>query len=159
TNDNRVQLAGLIFLACVGSAVGGVLLMDRMDARFRYAGDVTREFGLDILGSIPRIQTDGKRKGALNTAQALEAFRELRIHVCCAYGSTGPLTSAVSSPADGEGMSLLSSNLAVAFAEVGRRTLLLDGDTRRGDAHRLLGRERVPGLVDYLRDRSGHDII
>jgi polysaccharide biosynthesis transport protein len=159
TNDRRVQLAGLIFLACVGSAVGGVLMLDRMDARFRYAGDVTREFGLDILGSIPRIQMDGKRKGALNTAQALEAFRELRIHVGFAYGSAGPITIAISSPSAGEGKSLISSNLAVAFAEIGRRTLLLDADTRRGDAHRLLGRERVPGLVDYLRDRSGHDII
>jgi polysaccharide biosynthesis transport protein len=61
---------------------------------------------------------------------------------------------AVTSPSAGEGKSLISSNLAVAFAEVGRRTLLIDGDTRRGDAHRLLGRDRVPGLVDYLRDRS-----
>ena len=66
---------------------------------------------------------------------------------------------AITSPSAGEGKSLISSNLAVAFAEVGRRTILIDGDTRRGDAHRLLGKERVPGLVDYLRQRSGHDII
>ena len=47
----------------------------------------------------------------------------------------------------------------MAFAEVGRRTLLIDGDTRRGDAHRLLGCQRSPGLIDYLKDRSGDDII
>src|SRR5690606_11351471 len=129
------------------------------DARFRYAADVGKEFGLDILGSIPRIQSGRRQAGALNTAQALEAFRELRIHVGFAYGSAGPLTLAITSASAGEGKSLISSNLAVAFAEVGRRTLLIDGDTRRGDAHRLLRRERMPGLVDYLRDRSGHDII
>ena len=60
----------------------------------------------------------------------------------------------VSSPAAGEGKSLISSNLAVAFAEVGRRTLLIDADTRRGDAHKLLAREQSPGLVDYLKERG-----
>ena len=159
TEDNRIRLAGLIFLAVVGSAIGGAILVDRMDARFRYAADVGKEFGLDILGSIPRIQAGRKKAGAINAAQALEAFRELRIHLGFAYGSAGPLTLAITSPSAGEGKSLISSNLAVAFAEVGRRTLLIDADTRRGDAHRLLARERVPGLVDYLRDRSGHDII
>jgi tyrosine-protein kinase Etk/Wzc len=95
----------------------------------------------------------------LNAAQALEAFRELRIHVGFAYGSAGPITLAVSSPSAGEGKSLIASNLAVAFSEVGQRTLLVDGDTRRGDAHKLLGREQSPGLVDYLKERSGQEII
>jgi polysaccharide biosynthesis transport protein len=159
SDDRRPRLAGLIFLACIGTAIAGALLVDRFDARFRYAGDVGKEFGLDILGSIPRIKTARRGAGTVNTAQALESFRELRINTGFAYGSAGPLTVAISSAASGEGKSLISTNLAVAFAEVGKRTLLVDGDTRRGDAHRLLGRERVPGLVDYLRDRSGDDII
>jgi len=160
TEDNRIRFAALIFLACLGSAVGGALLRDRFDRRFRYAADVGGQFGLDILGSIPRIRIGRKRApGAVDTAQALESFRELRIHLGFAYGSAGPLTVAITSPSAGEGKSLISSNLAVSFAEVGRRTLLIDADTRRGDAHRLLGRERVPGLVDYLRSRTGHDII
>jgi len=95
----------------------------------------------------------------VNAAQALEAFRELRIHVGFAYGSAGPITLTITSPSEGEGKSLIASNLAVAFSEVGRRTLLIDGDTRRGDAHRLLGRDRSPGLIDYLRERTGEDII
>jgi polysaccharide biosynthesis transport protein len=76
-----------------------------------------------------------------------------------AYGSAGPLTLAISSPAAGEGKSLISSNLAVAFAEVGQRTLLIDGDTRRGDAHHLFGLEQSPGLIDYLRGRSPEENI
>lgn len=159
TEDTRLRLAGIIFFGFLGAATGGALLLDRMDARFRYASDVSRDIGLDILGSIPRIQSARSRKGILNAAQALEAFRELRIHLGFAYGSAGPITLAISSPAAGEGKSLISSNLAVAFAEVGRRTLLIDGDTRRGDAHRLLGLEQSPGLVDYLKERSGQEII
>ena len=95
------------------------------------------------------------KQGVTNAAHALEAFRELRIHVGFAYGSAGPITLTVTSPSEGEGKSLISSNLAVAFAEVGRRTLLIDGDTRRGNAHRLFGLDQSPGLIDYLRESSG----
>jgi uncharacterized protein involved in exopolysaccharide biosynthesis len=127
TDDTRLRLAAMIFLGCLGAAMGGAILLDRTDARFRYASDVSRDIGLDILGSIPRIEAGRGKKGVLNAAQALEAFRELRIHVGFAYGSAGPITLAISSPAAGEGKSLISSNLAVAFSEVGQRTLLIDG--------------------------------
>jgi capsular exopolysaccharide synthesis family protein len=157
--DERMQLALMIFLGCLGAAAGGAILLDRTDAKFRYATDVSRDIGLGILGSIPRIQAKGGKQGVLNAAQALEAFRELRIHVGFAYGSAGPITLAVSSPAAGEGKSLISSNLAVAFAEVGQRTLLIDGDTRRGDAHRLFGLEQSPGLIDYLKERAGEEDV
>jgi capsular exopolysaccharide synthesis family protein len=160
SDDSRVRWAAMIFFGFLGAATGGAILLDRMDARFRYASDVSRDIGLDILGSIPRIVSGrNNEKSVLNAAQALEAFRELRIHVGFAYGSAGPITLAISSPAAGEGKSLIASNLAVAFAEVGRRTLLIDGDTRRGDAHKLVGREQSPGLVDYLKERSGQEII
>jgi len=159
TGDTRLPLAAVIFLGCLGAAGGAAILLDRTDARFRYATDISRDIGLDILGSIPRIEAVHGKKGVLNAAQALEAFRELRIHIGFAYGSAGPITLAISSPAAGEGKSLISSNLAVAFAEVGQRTLLIDGDTRRGDAHRLLGRQQAPGLIDYLKERSGQEII
>lgn len=159
SEDQRLPLSAMIFFGCIGAAFGGAILLDRLDARFRYAADVGRDIGLDILGSIPRIESATGKKGVINAAQTLEAFRELRIHLGFAYGSAGPITLAITSPSEGEGKSLISSNLAVAFSEVGKRTLLLDADTRRGDAHRLLGRERSPGLVDYLRERSGDDVI
>jgi capsular exopolysaccharide synthesis family protein len=157
--DQRLPLAAMILFGCFGAAMGVAILLDHMDSRFRYASDVGKDIGLDILGSIPRIEATKGQRGVINAAQALEAFRELRIHVGFAYGSAGPIVLAITSPSEGEGKSLIASNLAVAFSEVGRRTLMLDGDTRRGDAHRLLGRERSPGLIDYLRERTGEDII
>jgi len=159
TGDWRLIIAAGILFGCFGVALGGAVVLDRVDARFRYASDVSKDIGLDILGSIPRIEAGSGRKGILNAAAALEAFRELRIHIGFAHGAAGPITLTVSSPAAGEGKSLISSNLAVAFAEAGRRTLLIDGDTRRGDSHKLFGRAQSPGLVDYLKERSGQEII
>ena len=98
TEDRRLPLAAVVFLGCVGLAGVGAILLDHMDARFRYASDVTRGIGLDILGNVPRIQTGRGRKGVLNAAQALEAFRELRIHVGFAFGSAGPITLTIHEP-------------------------------------------------------------
>ena len=159
SDDSRLPFAGMILLGSLGAAVMLALVLDRADPRFQYPLQVSREIGLDILGSIPRIENGRAAKGEQNAAQVLEAFRELRLTIGFAYGSAGPLTLAITSPSQGEGKSLISTNLAVAFAEMGRRTLLIDGDTRRGDAHRLVARSRSPGLTDYLRQRTSDDII
>jgi len=77
------------------------------------------------------------------------ALRGLRLRLSNAGGS-GPLLVTVTSPGVGEGKSFLSCNLALAFADAGYRTLLIDGDVRRGGQHRMLGLHREPGLIDFL---------
>jgi capsular exopolysaccharide synthesis family protein len=62
----------------------------------------------------------------------------------------------VSSPGVGDGKSLVSSNLALAFAGAGHRTLLIDGDVRCGTQHSTFNVPSAPGLVDYLQ--NGVDI-
>jgi capsular exopolysaccharide synthesis family protein len=62
----------------------------------------------------------------------------------------GSVVLTITSPSPGDGKSLVASNLALSFAESGYRTLLIDGDSRRGELHRTFGTERRPGLLDYL---------
>ena len=81
------------------------------------------------------------------------------MNVDYAYGRAGPTVLTISSPDKGEGKTLVATNLAIAFAGVGSRTLLIDGDTRLGDAHDLLGAHRKPGLTDYLAGSAGKEIV
>jgi capsular exopolysaccharide synthesis family protein len=147
--DERLRLALVFFAGVLGLALLGAIAYDRVDPKVRYPEQVTGELGLAILGAVPEITSRRGRRGALNTEQVLEAFRELRLNILHAYG-TGPILVTVSSPGSGEGKSLVSANLAVAFAELGHKTLLVDGDTRRGDVHHLLDAGRSPGLVNFL---------
>lgn len=151
SNDQRLRLAFMLLLGSFGLAVGSALVLDRLDPKVRYPKQVTGEFGLEILGTVPRIGSGRGRRGRENRDQVLEAFRDLRLNLEYAYGSAGPLIVTISSPGQSEGKSLISTNLALAFAEMGKKTILVDGDTRRGDAHRLLGVNRKPGLTDVLQ--------
>ena len=74
------------------------------------------------------------------------------------YGP-GPLLVTVTSPGPGDGKSFLSANLALTFADAGHRTLLVDGDVRRGVLHRRFKANRQPGLVDFLLGKAGLDEI
>lgn len=138
----------------LGLGIGIAILVDRFDPRFRYPEQVSQGLGLPILGTIPEIKrAKGQRSTEEEAAQVIEAFRSVRLNLAHSFESAGPITLTISSPSPGDGKSLISSNLALSFAEAGYRTVLVDGDTRRGELHRTFGADRRPGLVDAL---TGH---
>ncbi|MHB8431977.1 MAG: CpsD/CapB family tyrosine-protein kinase, partial [Acidimicrobiales bacterium] len=53
-----------------------------------------------------------------------------------------------------EGKTTVAANLAVAFAQTGRRTVLVDADLRRPDLHRLFGIDQGDGLAGLLRSAT-----
>lgn len=136
-----------------GLAVGLLLafLADRMDQRFRYPEQAKDELGLDILGAVPRLRAAARGQDDEDESQqVLESFRIVRLNVRHALDERGPIRLAVSSPAAGDGKSLVASNLAVSFAEAGHHVLLVDGDIRRGALHTAFGVPQRPGLADVL---------
>src|SRR5204862_150971 len=58
-----------------------------------------------------------------------------------------------------DGKSLVSSNLALAFANAGSRRLLIDGDVRRGALHATFDVSPTPGLVEHLHGLAGVETI
>jgi tyrosine-protein kinase Etk/Wzc len=92
--------------------------------------------------------------------QAIESLREIRLNIEHTLEPGQPVVLAVSSPGAGDGKTFFSCNFALACADAGRRTLVIDADTRRGELHRLLATTRQPGLTDYLRgDVAWNDLL
>jgi succinoglycan biosynthesis transport protein ExoP len=151
TSNTAPKIIFMAFAASLGAALALAILLDLLDKRFRYPEQVSRELGLSILGAIPAIKrSNGRQLKAEEAAQVVEAFRTVRLNLAHSYGAAGPVLLTVSSPGSGDGKSLVSSNLALSFAEAGYRTLLIDGDIRRGELHRMFSLDRRPGLLDYL---------
>jgi len=133
----------------IGLAIGLAILLDLLDGKFRYPEQATDELGLPIAGTVPRLPKRGiDSRSPEQVTQLVESFRSLRMHVM--HEVPTPATLAVTSAAPGDGKSLVSVNLAVSFAEAGLRTLLVDGDTRRGNLHETFDAAVQPGLTEYL---------
>ena len=152
----RILAMGLV--AGLGLGLAGAILLDRMDPRVRYPAQVTTDLGLPIIGAIPRVSKH-KDPHSDEMAHVIESLRSIRLNLSHAHGAAGPLLLTISSPGSGDGKSFLSSNLAIAFADAGYNTLLIDGDLRRGGLHRVLNGTRTPGLTDYLGGTATREAV
>jgi capsular exopolysaccharide synthesis family protein len=147
-------------MASVAVAAGLALLFDRFDTRVRTPEQVANQLGLEIVGVVPAItQLVPELRDPEEAAQVLEAFRSIRLNLSNAFDDPDRVMLAVSSPSSGDGKSLVSLNLSLSFAEAGYRTVLVDGDTRRGQLHIRLGVDPRPGLLDYLAGQAGLDAV
>ncbi len=80
-----------------------------------------------------------------------EAIRALRTRLLLARDNARrPGTFAVMSACPAEGRSELCAELAIAFAQLGRATLLIDADLRNPRQHRLFGEHNRSGLAQAL---------
>lgn len=81
-----------------------------------------------------------------------ERLRALRTELLLVLGDKGRQAHAVVvlSPGSGEGRSQLAAELAIAFSQLGKRTLLLEADLRRPSQHLNFGVASVPGLAQSL---------
>jgi capsular exopolysaccharide synthesis family protein len=134
------------------------LLLDHLDGRFRHPEQATHELGLEIIGVVPTVGSSSSGKRHSEEAwQVTECFRTMRLALLHRQASDGPFARmlAISSPSSGEGKSLVAANLAVSLAKAGHRTLLVDGDVRRGCLHSTFALRARPGLTDYLAGNVG----
>jgi protein-tyrosine kinase len=82
-----------------------------------------------------------------------EAIRTLRTELLMrTNGRRGAGMFALLSPCAGEGRSQLAAELAIAFAQLGSRTLLVDADLRKPRQHQLFGADNMIGLAQCLVD-------
>lgn len=60
----------------------------------------------------------------------------------------------ISGPSPAVGKSFIAANLAVVMAQSGKKTLLIDGDMRKGHLHRYFGHKNQAGLSSLLSAQS-----
>jgi capsular exopolysaccharide synthesis family protein len=80
-----------------------------------------------------------------------EAYRTLRTNVEFSSVDAPIRTLLVTSSVTGEGKTVTAANLAVVFAQSGRRTLLVDADLRKPGTHIIFDLPNAHGLTTLLR--------
>lgn len=79
-----------------------------------------------------------------------EIFRTLRTNIQFINTNKKTKTLLVTSTLPGEGKSWIASNLAVTFAQTGKKVVLIDADMRKGRQYGIFDVPPTPGLSNYL---------
>ena len=153
-------LLNTILAALVGLliAIGIAFLLEYLDDAVKSGADVEALVGVPTLGAIIRMKGGGDRSEIYHLAALLyprspaaEAYRTLRTNVEFAAVDAPVRTLLITSSIPGEGKTTTAANLAVVFAQTGRRTLLLDADLRKPGVHRMFNLPNSQGLTSLLR--------
>jgi capsular exopolysaccharide synthesis family protein len=150
----RNAVLGIIGGLLLGGAVA--LILGSLELRIRSSRDVRDKLDLPTIGSVSR------GRGEIAEARRTEDFKAL----ATALSVMKPAVSSVAvvSPGDGEGKSLIASNLARYRAAQGARVILIHADIRdqraslNGSENGRAARDGSPGLSDLLADAGRPDI-
>jgi capsular exopolysaccharide synthesis family protein len=169
------------FVAGLVLGIGAAFGREMLDRTVKTQADLEGLLGLTFLGLIPAISPDGARKSKYygygrrkkreKERDAVELNADLIVHQA---PLSGPAEAArairtnlrfmapdkpfrvllVTSASPSEGKTTVASNLAIAMAQAGQNTLLLDADLRKPRVHRIFGKSSDVGLTVALLDRT-----
>lgn len=182
-NEMRFYLLGAI----LGLAIGILLafLIDFNDTTIKSNEDIEKYLNLAVMGTIPHIANDKKtdieirrnksKKEKItsvlqyprhvfnfegNDSVTTESYRSLRTNLTFLSPDKPLKTIVLTSAGPSEGKSLTISNLATAYAQMGKKTLLIDADLRRPVIHHIFNIKREPGFTDlFVEDIDYNKII
>ncbi len=143
------HVASIIFLVCVALALVPlwILLGWLINRRICSERDIV-PFGLPVLASVPNWKNTRKLTPWLR-GLTIESF--LQIVTFLLHGNdAGRKTLVFTSPDQGDGKSLIAMNVAIAFASVAPRVLIVDADVRRPSLHAKFEVSNEIGLADVL---------
>lgn len=167
-NINHIKDIGISITIAVIISIGYILIIHLLDNTIKNENEIEKVIGLKNLINIPLEKEKGKKESQneLITYQdsksiVSEAFRTLRTNV--QFSNTNAKegkTFLVSSCFPSEGKSYVSANLAITFAQIGKKVILVDADMRRGRQSKVFKIPNCIGLSNYISnlDENGLEI-
>ena len=153
-------LAGLFAGLLLGALI--VFVLEFLDQTTKTAKDIEDKFKIPLLGFVPH---EKQKKGfedyriMLKEGNVLTAenIRNIRTMLSFSLNANQIKTLLITSSLQGEGKSFFSSSIATAFAQVGKKVLLIDGDLRRGRLHRIFRLSNEKGLSSLWAEEGALD--
>lgn len=161
--DSAVKISPQIFstlllalLFGLGLGSGIAVFTEQHDDRLGSAEAAAAALGLPVLGSVPALASNlspmmaGQQVSFEPGSEAAASFRAVRASIHANAPKDRSRTLLVTSPADQDGKTISAANLAVAMAQAGHRTLLIDANMRQPAIHSIFGVRDTTGLATLL---------
>lgn len=159
-SPDRLRNIVLGALAGMLLGLGAAVLRDHLDSTIRGSEDVALVTTLSPLGSVP-FDPDTRTRPLITQLDPhtpfAETFRVLRTNLQFVDVDRTHKVFVVTSALAEEGKTTTSVNLALALAQAGQRTLLVEGDLRRPRAAALLDADLSIGVTTVLVGRASLD--
>ena len=163
-SGKTMRLAAALLL---GVFAGAALawLRGLLDQRLRSAEEARQSLQLSVLAVLPRQKREMQRSEGTAVAKwdidshYAEAARSLRTAVYFGMVEGEGNLVQVTSPDASDGKSTIASNLAIAMAKAGQRTLLIDADLRKPRQAERFGLSEEQGLSTLLASDVAPDAV
>lgn len=138
----------------LGLGFGLVYVLDILDDRWRSPEELRTQLRAPVLAVVRGMQAlhavglDGIQMHASHDDVETEAFRTLRTTLM--FSNQDSTRMVISSAEPGDGKTTVLANLAVACAQSGKKTLMIDADMRKPGLSNLMGVKGQSGLSDAL---------
>jgi len=156
----------ILLAIIVGLAMGTgmAFFLEYMDDSIESPEDIEKHLGIPFLGPLgyvkkPDIKNSGKDSEqtkwelfAFNDPKSTtaEALRNIRTNISFRLKGKDDKSLVIASANPGEGKTIFAINMAILFASMGKKTVLIDADMRKPRTDKLTGIDRTPGLSDAL---------
>lgn len=148
-----------LMLASLFGLLGGFFLalgVEALDQSIRSQEDVERKLGLPFLGAVPHAVFQGDSVKAYTDliggpeSFTGESLKNIRTMIGFAMAGKDAKSLLLTSTHQGEGKTFMAISLAVVFAQLGEKVLLVEGDLRRPNLHKRFAVPNEKGISHFL---------
>ncbi len=156
-------LINLAIALLAGLAIGAAaaLALEQMDEAIADPGEIERQLGLPLLGSVPKVADNTSPRDDLldRKSDLVDAYLSISTNLGFTTEHGVPRSFSVTSTRPVEGKSTTALALATMLARAGKRVILVDGDMRSPSVHHLGSVDHDRGLSNFLAGEDNIDTL
>jgi succinoglycan biosynthesis transport protein ExoP len=143
TEPQKARVMAIALMLGLMAGGGIALLRGWMDQKLHSAEEISAVLGVPVLGVVPSMskKQDVSERGLKvhrdSQSTIAEAYRTIRTAVFFGAPKGETKTILITSPAPSDGKTTLVSNLGIAMAQAGQKTLIIDADFRKPMQHKI----------------------